>query len=157
MKKFFGIIILIFVFISLVYSQQGISQNDYVFSDDALSRLINSSETYQGISITLDPGIQDNYFKHLLYNRKNPVLNGFRIRIFSASGHDALDQAREVRSKFLSKYDDIAAYLQYDAPDYKVYVGDCRTRSEILKLFYEIKDDFPYAFIVSQHINFNGE
>ncbi|MCK4923288.1 MAG: SPOR domain-containing protein [Bacteroidales bacterium] len=97
--------------------------------------------------IKVDFGINENYYKHLIYNSNNPEVMGFRIRIFSGSGHNAKQDANRARSRFLSRYPEIGAYLNYDAPDYKVYVGDCRTRSEVLKLFNQIKRDFPYAFI----------
>lgn len=102
---------------------------------------------YNPTLLRVDGGIEENYFKHLIYNNNNPEIMGYRIRIFSGSGFNAKKEANNARSRFLSKYPEIGAYLNYDAPDYKVYVGDCRTRSEVLKLFNEIKSDFPYAFI----------
>jgi hypothetical protein len=34
-----------------------------------------------------------------------------------------------------------------------VYVGDCRTKSEALILFDEIKDNFPNPILVPDYIN----
>lgn len=114
---------------------------------DSYTSIKTDSVGYNHTIITVDKGIEENYYKHLVYNSKNPEVLGYRIRIYSGSGIDAKQQANRVRSLFLSKYPEIGADLQYDAPDYKVYVGDCRTRSEVLKLFNQIKRDFPYAFI----------
>ena len=116
-------------------------------SSDPLSSLQRDSLSNYTTHLTLDEGIEENYYKHITQNRKNPSVIGYRIRIFSGSGHDAQQKATQARGRFLSKYPEIGAYLRYDSPDYKVYVGDCRTRSEVLKLFNQIKREFPYAFI----------
>ena len=121
--------------------------------DDLLQRLIEDSGYNSDIDITLDERIEENYYKHLIYNKKNGAIMGWRIRIFSGSGHDAFEKANQTRTRFISIYENINAYITYVAPDYKVYVGDCRTRSEVLKLFEEINKDFPYAFLVEQPIN----
>jgi hypothetical protein len=120
---------------------------------DVLQRLKTENNYYSGVQIKLDTFIEENYYKHLIYNKNNGAILGWRIRIFSGSGHDAFEKANQTRAKFISKYENIKAYITYIAPDYKVYVGDCRTRSEVLKLFQEINSDFPYAFLVSQPIN----
>lgn len=124
---------------------------------DILQRLKGDDSYYSDFSIKLDSQIENNYYKHIRYNQKNATVMGFRIRIFSGSGHDAFQKANETRARFLSQYEDIKAYISYVAPDYKVYVGDCRTRSEVLKLFRKINKDFPYAFLVAQPIHVDGE
>ncbi len=111
--------------------------------DNLLTRLEKSTGSKSVVTITLDPGIEDNYYKDLLYNQKNPGIQGYRIRIFTGSGVNAYAEAQKVRAHFLSLFDNVGAYIQFDAPDYKVYVGDCRTRSEVLKLFYRDKTRIP--------------
>jgi hypothetical protein len=152
-KKNFSILILfLFVFASLDVTAQSIEEEG-----DILQRLKAPDNYYANIRIELDPRIEENYYKHLLYNKKQAPIMGYRIRIFSGSGNDAYQKANETRARFLSRYEDIEAYISYVAPDYKVYVGDCRTRSEVLKLFEKIQKAFPYAFLVSQPINVNKE
>ena len=114
---------------------------------DPLQRLRNYQDSTSKISITVDSLIELNYYKLFLYNQKNPGAIGYQIRIFSGSGPRAKEHAEKARSLFLSKYEGIRDTLVYDTPDYKVYVGDCRTQSEVLKLFEKVKSDFPNAFI----------
>lgn len=114
---------------------------------DLLNKLTEERFEQGKIDIYLDEGIEENYFKHLISNSQKPEVLGYRIRIFSGSGHDAKSRASESRARFLSSFPEVGAYLSYDAPDYKVYVGDCRTRSEVLELFDRIKSEFPNAFI----------
>lgn len=148
-----GIILLLisfFVFSENIDAQQ--AGRNSLKNSDILSRLKSANGNYKGINVSFDEGIEDNYYKHLLYNKKYPDVMGYRIKIFSGSGHDAMERASQARALFLKNYENVNAYLQYDSPDYKVYVGDCRTRSEVLKLFFEVKKEFPYAFPIPQAI-----
>jgi hypothetical protein len=92
--------------------------------------------------------------RHLESNKKLSGVPGFRIRIFSQSGHNARANANQVRGEFLRRYPDMEGYLTYDAPNFKVYVGDFRTRSEALKFYKRLVRDFPSAFIIADRINF---
>ena len=121
--------------------------------EDPLKKLRNYQSNSSQITIHLDSLIESNYYKHIYYNKKNPGAIGYQIRIFSGSGPRAKEGAEKARSLFLSKYEDVEAYLVYDTPDYKVYAGDCRTQSELLILFNRIKVNFPNAFPVTRKIN----
>ncbi len=120
---------------------------------DLVYRLMQKRSGDGTISITMEPQIEKNFQQYILYNFKNPGVSGYRIRIFSDSGFNSKERAMEARTRFISKFDDIEAYIQYDIPNYKVYIGDCRTRHEALKIFEMVKRDFPNAFIVQQNIN----
>ena len=109
------------------------------------------------LNIIMDDLVLENLRQHILYNAKNPSVSGYRIRIFSDSGFDSYEGALNKRTQFIKIYENISAYLQYDVPNYKVYVGDCRTKSEALKILELIRKDFPYAFIVPQNINLQKE
>ena len=148
------VLIVFFTFTGL-YSQSAVTPPRS--TGDLLSILEKYNGSSGKVNITMDPGIEDNYYKDLLYNQKNQGINGFRIRIFTGSGVNAYAEAQKVRAHFLSLYDNVGAYIQFDAPDYRVYVGDCRTRSEVLKLFYQIKPDFPNSFPVSHYIRLDKD
>jgi hypothetical protein len=100
-----------------------------------------------------DSLLVDNYYKLRIQNAKITGVPGYRIRIFSESGIGAKEEQRRIRASFLSLYPDTDAYYKYDEPYFKVYVGDCRTRSEALKLYDQIKKDFPNPILVEDYIN----
>jgi hypothetical protein len=81
--------------------------------------------------------------------RKNGI-DGFRVQIFQGTK----DQAYQLKSKFLSKYTEYKVYVLFQTPDFKVRIGDFRSRSEAIKLKYLIESDFPNPFIVEDIINF---
>ncbi len=139
----------------LAFSQTHVSDKQ---GGDLLSKLKAYHDFRSGITIHLDPLIEENYYKHILYNQKDPGIMGYRIRIFRDSGTDARERARAVRSNFILKYEGVEADLTYvDNTDWVIYVGNCRTRSEVLKLFNKVKVEFPYSFIVSQRISVSDQ
>jgi hypothetical protein len=79
------------------------------------------------------------------------------IRIYSGSSHSARDEAYETKARFLKKYEGIRNDVKYDDPNFKVYIGGYRSKSETLKLLNTIKKDFPTAFIVYDIIDFPVE
>ena len=134
------------------------SQTQGSSREDLLQKLKNFHDSRSRISISIDTLIEDNYYKHILYNEKDPGVLGYRIRIFRDSGTDAREKATEVRSSFLLKFEEEEADLKYvENTDWVIYVGNCRTRSEVLKLYNRVKVDFPYSFIVSQRINVSDQ
>ncbi len=143
---------LLFVLVFQVLPIQS-QPSQHASSTDLLQMLKNFNSNNSEITIHLDSLIEMNYYKHIHYNRKDPGAKGYQIRIYSGSGQRAKENAEKARSLFLSKYENIGAYLVYDTPDYKVYVGDCRTPSDVLKLILRVKVEFPNAFPVSRRIN----
>jgi len=135
----------------MVFSQ---SQAPGNLSVDILQKLKNFHSSKSKITMHLDPLVEENYYKHILYNQKDPGVMGYRIRIFRDSGTDARERATAVRSNFLLKFEGEVADMRYvDNTDWVIYVGNCRTRSEVLRLYNRVKVDFPYSFIVSQRIS----
>lgn len=121
---------------------------------DLLAKLKNYHDSKSHITVHLDSLVEENYYKHILYNQKDPGVMGYRIRIFRDSGTDARERATAVRSNFILKFEGEEADLRYvDNTDWVIYVGNCRTRSEVLKLYNDVKVVFPNSFIVSQRIS----
>ena len=83
-------------------------------------------------------------------NKKNM---GFRIQLFSGS---ARWEAVKVKSDFLKKYkEEKSPHLVYQAPNFKIRVGDYRDRFQAQKYLEIYKIDYPSAFIVKDEIEFD--
>ena len=91
--------------------------------------------------------------RHFFENSSKPV-EGYRVRIFFDNRQSARMDSEAVVRNFTSKYHDTAAYRSYVNPYFKVTVGDFRTKSEAMQLLRKIKNEFPAAFIVKEHINY---
>ena len=116
-------------------------------------QVLTDDETDDQVHIQVDSLLVSNYYKLNAEYSKIKGIPGYRIRIFSESGLGAKEQQQQMRARFLSEFPGIDAYHKYDEPFFKVYVGDCRTKSEVLKLYDEIKDKFPNPIIVPDYIN----
>lgn len=88
--------------------------------------------------------------KKASYNRlNNGEYDGFRIKI-----HFGVDRvkAREIKSKFSSKFQDYIAYEDYDQPNFIVIVGDFRTKLEAFEALKKVQIEFPNSFIIKSKI-----
>ena len=114
---------------------------------------LTAEEGNDQIFVEVDSLLMANYYKLLTRNKEVKGIPGFRIRIYSESGLGAREEQQRMRAKFLSLHPGIDAYNKYDEPFFKVYVGDCRTKSEALILFDEIRENFPNPIMVPDYIN----
>ena len=138
---------MLFPLIAFGQSQQGSgSQGDIL-------QVLTDEEKDDQVHIEVDSLLVANYYKLITENTSIKGIPGYRIRIFSESGLGAKEQQQQMRARFLSEFPGIDAYHKYDEPFFKVYVGDCRTKSEVLKLYDKIKDKFPNPIIVPDYIN----
>jgi hypothetical protein len=125
-----------------------------------------AQETEKSGSNTAQQDTEDKWSKHLIINSDSRVdtliqiqreesirkggFDGFRVQIFQGTK----DAAYQVKAKFISNYENIKVYVLFQSPDFKVRVGDFRTRSEAIKLKYLIMNEFPAGYIVEDFINF---
>ncbi|MDA3816248.1 MAG: SPOR domain-containing protein [Prolixibacteraceae bacterium] len=148
-------------FVSIVtVSAQNPYQNELsVHADDSISTVKNDS-------LFMASGTLDGEWSHLTINsdkRINKLLeiseeenkrrggiSGYRVQIFQGEK----DEAYSYKSEFLKGYPDYKVYVLFKTPDFRVRVGDFRSRSETIKLKYLIEKDFPNSFIVEDFINF---
>mgnify|MGYP001235869439 FL=1 len=90
--------------------------------------------------------------KKINYTKCPELVNGYRVQIFSCSGESCKEKANKYFSQFLIAFPTISVYKMWQAPTIKVRAGDCRDRFEAEKIKNQIKDDFPFVFIVPDHI-----
>ena len=80
--------------------------------------------------------------------------SGFRIRLYFASTRAAREESAAVIRRFNTMYPGIQAYRSYASPNFKVTVGNFRSRLEAEILLRQIKADFPDAFIVRERFKY---
>ena len=147
MKGFFlGLVFLVIVYAGLL--AQG--------TDAVRPQILINLEQNDGQSGKIEI-IQPGQVENLLYlqianNRLQKGIPGYRVRIFSQSGQTARAKAEETRKNFMRNFPDIEAYLDYQAPNFQIFTGDFRTKSEALREKKKIEKLFPGAFIVSTTI-----
>jgi hypothetical protein len=71
-------------------------------------------------------------------------IEGYRVQIYQGNKESAYQN----KARFISRYENIKVYVLFQSPDFKVRVGNFRTRSEALKIRQLIQNDFPATFVV---------
>ena len=91
--------------------------------------------------------------KHIQINQNRNGIDGFRIQIFFDSGNNSKTRARSIYESFLMKYPGVEAYLTFKTPNYKVRIGDFRTKLDAQRFLNGIIADYPNAWIIEDLIN----
>ncbi len=104
--------------------------------------------------VDADPRLHTLVEKHTQVNDQGKA-KGYRVQIYF--GADKA-KANELKSKFLAEYSSgVHAYEVYDVPNFKIRVGDFRTRMEAYRFLKKIRNDFPQSFIVESDIEYPEE
>ena len=91
--------------------------------------------------------------KHIQINQNRKGIDGYRIQIFFDSGNNSKTKAQSIYDGFKAKYPDVGAYLSFKSPNYKVRIGDFRTRLDAQRFLNNIIDEYPNAWIIADMIN----
>lgn len=87
--------------------------------------------------------------RHKKINASKMSMPGFRIQLYF--GNERM-KAQEIKSSFLQKHPKASAYMLYHQPNFKVRVGDFRTRLEAAGFLKLISEDFKTSFIVPDDV-----
>ncbi|MBN1988305.1 MAG: SPOR domain-containing protein [Bacteroidales bacterium] len=148
-------IVLLVAFFSL-YSQKGVAQVAVEGRDVPANIMARIQSPSSGAVVTIkqDDRLAKMLDFHVIQNAKRAGMHGFRIRIFFDLGQKSRQASQEAMEQFMEKYPDMAVYRTFDSPYYKVSVGDFRSRDNALKLYNQLKREYPNAFIVPEWVNF---
>jgi hypothetical protein len=112
------------------------------------------AQTRGKVEVIKDPLIDTLIARRPSLNRSNntgeETSNGYRVQIFFGSNRQA---AYNAQAKFNEEYPELRTYISYIEPNFKVRVGDFRTRLEAVKLEKEITGMFSSLFIIPEKIN----
>ncbi len=114
---------------------------------------IEKNEDKSGqIVLYQDSAIRNIVLKHNQMVGEQDGVQGYRIRIFSDLGNNARDKAQQIQTQFIQNNNLVHCYIDYSNPNFRVLVGDFKTKSEALKLFKQIISEYPSAFIIKTNI-----
>ena len=105
------------------------------------------------VTIYQDKLVDELVQKQVKLNEAGSNQDGYRIQIFSDSGNNSKTKAQTVMDEFLANHPEVKAYLAFKSPNYKVKVGDFRSRLDAIRYLNQINTDYPNAFIISDLIN----
>ena len=116
-----------------------------------ISAVFSQQQTNQKGKITVytDSTVATLLKKNLELDETKQNMPGYRIQIYFGTDRN---KANEIRTEFIRDHIEIEAYLVYHQPNFKVRVGDYKTRLEALKFMQEFSNHYPNAFIVKDEI-----
>jgi hypothetical protein len=103
--------------------------------------------------IVQDPRIEQLMNKHIQASQAIKTMDGFRIQLFSDSGNNSKTRAQTVYDEFMARFPETGVYLTFKSPNYKVRIGDFRTKLDAQRFLNELSGDYPNAFIINDQIN----
>ncbi|MGJ8661312.1 MAG: hypothetical protein ACSHXL_04690 [Bacteroidota bacterium] len=104
-----------------------------------------------GIEIVKDSRIDDLIKKQAYPLNADgiPQIPGYRVQLLFDSDKKKVD---EMRARFISMNPNIETYVVYNAPNYLLKAGDCRTYVDAEKIRDASRRTFPASFIVREMV-----
>ena len=91
--------------------------------------------------------------QYTLSNAEKPI-SGYRIRVFYDNGPQARVKSENIEQTLQKQFPEVLVYRSFESPNYKVSIGDFRSKDEALRIFNAIKGTYPTAFIIKESINY---
>ncbi|MDP1622805.1 MAG: SPOR domain-containing protein [Bacteroidales bacterium] len=91
--------------------------------------------------------------KHIQIHQTLNTMDGYRIQVFSDSGINSKNKAQSVQDEIMARFPGTGVYLTFKSPNYKVRIGDFRTKLDAQRMLIDISADYPNAFIIADQIN----
>ncbi len=105
-----------------------------------------------GVKIQQSPIIRQALEEYIRNNGEKPVI-GYRIRVFYDNGPQARSKSETIENTLRQQLS-VAVYRSFESPNYKVTVGDFRSKDEALRIYNALKGTYPTAYIIKESINY---
>ena len=125
------------------------------------SAQVDSSLVGRSIMSVLGSGVTVNQsrtmrsaFDSYVSNNAGKKMSGYRIRVYYDNGQNARNRSEAVARSISAAFPGIGVYRTFDSPNFKVCVGDFRTKDEALKVYHSLRANYPTAIILKETINY---
>ena len=105
------------------------------------------------IAIVQDTSIQRVLNLYKTFAKEKRQVNGFRVQLASNNNRQTL---LSTKANFLQQFPAVPAYIEYQPPQFKLRVGDFKTRIDADAFREEIIISFSSAFVVPDKIILEG-
>lgn len=98
----------------------------------------------QNISVNQDPKFEQLLNEKRKINTSLTVNDSYKIQIFSGGN----ENAKKILTEFKQEYKDIDATIVFNTPNYKVWVGNFKTRIEAERNMANIKNKYKNILLI---------
>jgi hypothetical protein len=100
------------------------------------------------LQVSTSPQIEKLQADYLSENKNENYVNGYRVQIYNGNKNNCMQE----RSRFLQMYPSVEAYTLYESPEYRIQVGDFRTRLEAEKFKRQVLEHHSGSFVLQTKI-----
>jgi endonuclease IV len=98
----------------------------------------------QNVTVNQDPKFEQLLNEKRKINSSLTVNDSYKIQVFSGSS----ENAKKTLNEFRQEFNDIDATIVFNTPNYKVWIGNYRTRIEAEKTLADIKDRYKNVLLI---------
>lgn len=98
----------------------------------------------QNISVSQDPKFEQLLNEKRKINASLTVNDSYKIQIYTGGS----ENAKKTLNEFRQEFNDIDATIVFNTPNYKVWVGNFKTRIEAEKTLADIKDRYKNVLLI---------
>jgi hypothetical protein len=153
MKKILVILILAVLPCAMLRAQEYRVDNGSAQVDSTLMGRNILSVLGSGVKVNQSQSMRS-AFDSYVSNNASKKLTGYRIRVYFDNGQNARNKSEAIARSVSAAYPGIGVYRTFESPNYKVCVGDFRTKDEALKVFHSLKSTYPTALLLKDTINY---
>lgn len=113
-----------------------------------LPGLLQSQEKEGDLRVESSASINELVEQKKAYNKELNSYSGFKIQIYYGSEKECY----EIKDEFTSLFPEIPTSIIFSTPQWKLQVGEYRTRLEADKNIQAIKKEYPSAIVLSTDI-----
>ncbi len=106
-----------------------------------------------GVSVNQSVEVRQALLKYVAQNAEKQI-PGYRIRVFLDNSPQARGRSESITASLKALYPQHQVYRSFESPNYKVLIGDFRSKDEALGLFNALKGSYPTAYIIKDVINY---
>ena len=106
-----------------------------------------------GVSVNQSSAMKSAFDSYVSANASKRI-TGYRIRVYYENNQNARNRSEAIARTISGTYPGIGVYRTFESPNFKVCVGDFRTKDEALKLYHALKSSYPTAIILKETINY---
>ena len=106
-----------------------------------------------GVTVNQSAAMKSAFDSYVSANASKKV-TGYRIRVYYENSQNARNRSEAIARTISGTYPGIGVYRTFESPNFKVCVGDFRTKDEALKLYHALKSSYPTAIILKETINY---
>lgn len=106
-----------------------------------------------GVTVNQSAAMKSAFDSYVSANASKRV-SGYRIRVYYENSQNARNRSEAIARSISGTYPGIGVYRTFESPNFKVCVGDFRTKDEALKLYHALKSSYPTAIILKETINY---